>query len=274
MNKAILLGAAGVVIAAGALAAGYGAGRIKSGTNTVLQEPVPAMSGSGQFDTAGLGEQIREYLLANPELLIEMQQALETKQREEQRLSNLEVIENARDDIFNAAYDGYVGNPDGKTTIVEFYDYNCGYCKRAQQDMLALTAADPDLRFVLKEFPILGPDSTKAHVVSMAFRKLMPEKYAEFHNELIGGSGRATEASAIRIATSLGADEAALREEMKNPAIGEAFEKTYDLANRLAITGTPSYVVGNEVVFGALGKDFLAQKIAEVRATDPQAVAN
>ncbi len=81
----------------------------------------------------------------------------------------------------------------------------------------------------------------------------MPEKYGDFHNQLLGGQGRASEATAMKIALSLGADEAKLREEMKNPAINAAFEKTYDLANKLAITGTPSYVVGNEVVFGALG---------------------
>jgi protein-disulfide isomerase len=132
--------------------------------------------------------------------------------------------------------------------------------------MRNLTAADPDLRFVLKEFPILGPDSQKAHVVSMAFHKLMPEKYGEFHNRLLGGQGRAGEASAIKVALSLGADEAKLREVMKDPAIQAAFEKTYDLANRLAITGTPSYVVGDEVVFGALGQDVLAQKIAAAKA--------
>ncbi len=86
---------------------------------------------------------------------------------------------------------------------------------------------------MLKEFPILGPDSQKAHVVSMAFRKLMPEKYGEFHNQLLGGQGRAGEASAIKIALSLGADEAKLREEMKDPAITEAFAKTYELANKL-----------------------------------------
>jgi protein-disulfide isomerase len=132
--------------------------------------------------------------------------------------------------------------------------------------MQALTAADPELRFVLKEFPILGPDSQKAHVVSMAFRTLAPEKYGEFHNALLGGAGRAGEDSAIKLAVSLGVDEAKLREEMKNPDIAAAFSKTYELADRLAITGTPSYVVGNEVVFGALGKDVLSEKIDAARS--------
>ena len=132
--------------------------------------------------------------------------------------------------------------------------------------MQALTAADPDLRFVLKEFPILGPDSQKASVVSMAFHKLMPEKYGEFHNQLLGGHGRAGEASAIKIAVSLGADEAKLREAMKDPEINDIFNETYELANKLAITGTPSYVIGNEVVFGAQGRDVLDQKLAIVKA--------
>ena len=271
MSKAIWLGATGLAVAAGMLAVGYVAGQPEAAIAKNAPQAMTLASATASVDRVEIENIIRDYLVKNPELLLDMQQALETKQREEQRVANLEVIESARDEIFNAAYDGFVGNPDGKTTIVEFYDYNCGYCKRAQEDMLALTSADPDLRFVLKEFPILGPDSTKAHVVSMAFRSLMPEKYGDFHNQLLGGQGRASEATAMKIALSLGADEEKLREEMKNPDINGAFEKTYELANKLAITGTPSYVVGNEVVFGALGQEVLAQKIAEARTAATKA---
>ena len=94
---------------------------------------------------------------------------------------------------------------------------------------------------------------------------MMPEKYGEFHKALLGGEGRATEATALKVALSLGADEAELRAKMQDPSIVEALSKTYDLANKLAITGTPSYVVGNEVVFGALGPEVLAEKIAEAK---------
>ncbi len=230
MNKAIWLSATGLAVAVGMLAVGYVAGRPEAAIANDAPQVVAVASAESTVNRTEIENIIRDYLVKNPELLLDMQQALETKQREEQRIANLEVIKSAKDDIFNAAYDGYVGNPDGKTTIVEFYDYNCGYCKRAQEDMLALTAADPDLRFVLKEFPILGPDSTKAHVVSMAFRTLMPEKYGDFHNQLLGAPGRASEAAAIKIAVSLGADEAKLREEMKNPAINDGFRE--DLRTR------------------------------------------
>ena len=264
MNKAILLGTSAIAVAFGMLAFGYLAGQPSVAQDN--PQVLTVASADQAMDRAQVEKIVREYLLDNPELLLEMQGALDAKQKEEQRVANLEVIKNAKSDIFTSPHDGVIGNPNGKVTIVEFYDYNCGYCKRAQADMLALTESDPELRFVLKEFPILGPDSQKAHVVSQAFQKLMREKYGAFHNRRRGGQGRAGEAAAMKIALELGADEAKLREGMKDPTIQDTFAKTYDLANKLSITGTPSYVVGNEVVFGALGQDVLSEKIKEARA--------
>lgn len=259
MKKALLLGTTGIAVAM--LAFGLAG---NAGTAHAQSASQPAVAGS--LDKKQVETIVREYLLDNPELLLEMQGALEAKQKEEQRVASLEVIKQNKDEIFNSPFDGIAGNPDGKITIVEFYDYNCGYCKRARADMHALMQDNPDLRFVLKEFPILGPDSQKAHLVSMAFLKLMPQKYLAYHDKLLGGEGRAGEESAIKVALELGADEAKLREAMKDPAIVEAFNRTYELANKLQISGTPSYVVGNEVVFGALGKEVLAEKIAAAAA--------
>lgn len=222
-----------------------------------------APAGNAALDKAGVEAIVREYLLTHPEILTEMQASLEARQKEEQRVAAADAIKTSKDEIFSSALDGIVGNPQAKKTVVEFYDYNCGYCRHALADMQALTAADPELRFVLKEFPILGPDSQKAHVVSMAFHMLMPGKYGEFHQKLLAGPGRAGEATAIKLAMSLGADEYKLRAAMKDPAIAKAFDRTYDLANKLAITGTPSYVVGSEIVYGALGQDVLNEKISE-----------
>lgn len=208
---------------------------------------------------------VRNYLLTNPEILLEMQTALEQKLREEQEAQTRQTIVEAAASIFNSENDGVIGNPDGDVTVVEFFDYNCGYCKRALADMEALVENDPQLRFVLKEFPILGPDSQAAHVVSMAFRKLAPDQYGEFHRRLLASDGRANEESAIKLAEELGVSEAELREEMDNPEIEAAFLETYDLANRLQISGTPAYVIGDEIVFGALGKDHLSEKIRNQR---------
>lgn len=266
MTRAILLGATGIAVALGMLAFGYTAGQPRGAVAEDTPAPPAISATSGTLDRNEVALIVRDYLLTNPEILLEAQQALEIKQQEQQRISQVGIINDAKEEIFNSSDDGVVGNPNGKVTIVEFYDYNCGYCKRAMADMHALVEAEPELRFVLKEFPILGPDSQKAHTVSQAFLKLMPEKYAEFHAQLLGNQARAGEESAVKLAVSLGADEARLRETMKDPSITEAFAKTYDLANKLAITGTPSYVVGNEVVFGALGKDVLAEKITAAKA--------
>jgi protein-disulfide isomerase len=273
MNKAFLLATTGAVAGLAMLAVGFAAGsvapaRAESAATTLDLMKVAATNtdAAGKLDRTEVEAIVRDYLLKNPEILLEVQDALEAKQKEEQKLASEGVIKNQKDEIFNSTFDGIVGNPNGKVTIVEFYDYNCGFCKRAIEDMQALIKDDGDLRFVLKEFPILGPDSQKASVVSMAFHKMMPQKYSEFHTALLGGEGRATEAKAIKIALSLGADEAKLREHMKDPDIPEAISKTYDLANKLTITGTPSYVVGNEVIFGALGQQVLAEKIAAAKA--------
>jgi protein-disulfide isomerase len=265
MKRAFLLGATGLAVGVAMLVSGFLAGQAGTAIAGGAPEPIATPS-PDTLDRKAVEKIVREYLLANPELLLEVQQALDAKQKEEQKVAQKAVIDGARDKIYRSAHDGVVGNPDGKVTIVEFFDYNCAYCKRAIEDMQAMTASDPDLRFVLKEFPILGPESQKASVVSMAFHNMMPEKYGEFHTQLLGGHGRAGEASAIKIAVSLGADEAKLREAMKDPKITDIFNETYDLANKLAITGTPSYVVGNEVVFGAQGRDVLNEKLAVVKA--------
>ncbi|MBE7185028.1 MAG: DsbA family protein [Methylobacterium mesophilicum] len=241
---------------------------LATGAGALLERPTPAQAQDKPMDRAQVEQIVREYLLANPEIMVEMQSVLEQKQQEQAQTAARATIAESKAEIFNSENDGLVGNPQAKTTVVEFFDYNCGYCRRALSDMQTLTKEDKDLRFILKEFPILGPDSQKAHVVSMAFRKLMPEKYAEFHQKLLGQEGRAGEASAIQIATSLGADEAKLREAMKDPQIQEVFQKTYDLANRLSISGTPSYVIGDEMIYGAQGVDVLREKIAALRANE------
>jgi protein-disulfide isomerase len=262
MKKFVGLGIAGAAVAAVLFVAG-----MPSGPRAVIAAETGGASGTpaaGGFTRAEIETIVREYLIANPEVMLEVQDALETKQREQQAAAQVAAIRDNADLLFNSEHDGTFGNPDAKYTLVEFFDYNCGYCKRAMTDMLEMTQANPDVRFVLKEFPILGPDSQRAHIVAQAFLALMPEKYGEFHTTMLGSAARATEESAVRLAVSLGADEAALREKMKSPQINEIFNDTYEIANRLGITGTPSYVVGEEVVFGALGREVLESKVANL----------
>lgn len=227
-----------------------------------------ALSGGAQaFDKPQkdeIGQVVREYLLAHPELLVEVQQALEKKQSDERAAQAKTAVKENSDAIFNASTDLALGNPDGKTTIVEFFDYNCGFCKRAVKDMDAVIKDNPDVRFVLKEFPILGQDSVDAHKVSFAFKQIAPEKYGDFHRALLTGE-HADEARAIEVAKSLGVSEETIRAKMAETSHEDSVRDAYRLASKLGITGTPSYIVGDEAVFGAVGESELNQKLAAVR---------
>lgn len=230
----------------------------------MLATPAQAQEFNDAERTA-IGEIIRDYLLENPEVMIEVQEALEAKIAVEEETRRNELIASAGDNLFGHAADPVLGNPDGDVTIVEFFDYNCGFCRRAMDDMNAVIAADPDVRFVLKEFPILGEDSQAAHRVAVAFNLMMPEDYAEFHEQLMNVNGRVGEAEAVEIALALGADESELRARMDDAAVAQSFETTYLLADALGISGTPSYVVGSELLRGALGESALREAVETVR---------
>ncbi len=213
-----------------------------------------------------MGDFIREYLIENPEIMLEVQSALEAKQQTQRLAMADQAVAANHDAIFASRNDVVLGNPDGDVTIVEFFDYNCGYCKQALSDMEEILAGDPNVRFVLKEFPILGPDSLAAHRVANAVRLLAPDKYSQFHRTLMGATGMATEESAIEVATSLGLDEPAIRRSIDEDPSDDIVRDTYKLATALGVTGTPTYVVGNEALFGAVGKDAIEEKVANMRA--------
>jgi protein-disulfide isomerase len=269
VKKRILSGIAATGFAI--VAMGFAGGGRVDFTRTLPPFVAPAFAAEQSvpaLDRAQIEAIVHDYIVSHPEVLLEAQAALEKKQAEQQKAAQAEAIKDSAREIYYAKWDGVLGNPNGKVTIVEFFDYNCGHCRDALKDMQNIIAKEKDVRFVLKEFPVLGPDSQKASIVSMAFKKLMPEKYGEFHQRLLGGEGRADEASAIRIAVSLGADEKALRRAMKDPSIIQDFTRTYELADKLGINGTPSYVVADQVISGALGQKVLDAKLAEARACE------
>ena len=261
MNKAAIIGLAALVAGSASAMLGYLAG---NNPVAVISADADVTSPAPDASDEKIEAVVRNYLLNNPEIMIEVQTALETKRDERSRVARTEFISKSGDGLFNDPEDAVLGNPAGNVTVVEFFDYNCGYCRRAVGDMQALLKADTNVRFVLKELPILGPDSVKAHVVAHAFKKLAPEKYGDFHVALME-AGQATEESAVALAVKMGAEEAALRTGMGDPEIGASFERNNSLAEGLNITGTPSYVIQDEVIPGALGLEVLAQKVANVR---------
>lgn len=207
---------------------------------------------------------VKDYLIKNPEVMLEVQDALNDKQEKKIAESQTSTLQSKKDEIFNSPNDAVLGNPKGSVTLVEFFDYNCGYCKKSYPDLENLIKSDPKLRVVIKDFPILGPDSVKAHIVARAVMKIMPEKYAEFHKELLTVPGRSNEEKAIKIAVKLGVDEQKLRSTMQDESLQQAFVDNGQLAYALGINGTPSYILGNNVLVGAVGENILKAKIAEL----------
>ncbi len=216
-------------------------------------------------DRAEVETIIREYLVQNPEVVFEALQELDMRRVAEEENARQDAIAELEDEIYNSEYQVVLGNPDGDVTLVELFDYNCGYCKRALDDMVRLVDEDDNLRIVLKEFPVLGKPSQDAARVAVAVAEIAPEKYEDFHLALLSQPGRANMESSMKIATDLGISKADLEASLESPRAAETFQEVFTIAEQLGITGTPSYIVGDEVIVGAVGYDALKEKIAAER---------
>jgi len=208
-------------------------------------------------------QRVREYLLKNPEVIMEALQILQQRQRAAEAENLKRTIAERREEILNDPVAPVGGNPSGDVTVVEFFDYNCPYCRRVAPTVTELEEADPDLRLVYKEFPILGPGSQFAARAALASRR--QGKYVPFHNALMQATEQVTEETVMAIARDVGLDTEQLTADMQDPAIQDAIARNLQLANELRITGTPSFIIGEEVVPGAVDLRTLQSLIARAR---------
>jgi protein-disulfide isomerase len=210
---------------------------------------------------------VRNYLLAHPEVLEEAMAELSKRQTAAEAEKHEASVAKNADAIFNSPRGVVVGNKDGDVTFVEFFDYNCGYCKRAMTDMLDLMKSDPKLKVVLKEFPVLGPGSVEAAQIAVAVRMQDPsgKKYLDFHQKLLNSKGQADKARAMAAAKEAGLDMAKLEKDSVSPEVRATLEENFKLAEAMGMNGTPSYVIGKQVVIGAVGLDSLREKIGVAR---------
>ena len=210
---------------------------------------------------------VKDYLVAHPEVLQEAIGELEKRQNAAEAEKQIAGVRQHKEVLFNSAHQVTLGNPQGDVTMVEFFDYNCGYCKRALSDMLNLMKEDPKLRVVLKEFPVLGPGSVEAAQVAVAVRMQDPtgKKYLEFHQKLLGGRGQADRAHALAVAKEIGLDMGRIEKDMAGDEAKATLEENMHIAEALGLNGTPSYVIGTEVVVGAVGLPALKEKVGSAR---------
>ena len=244
-------------IAAGSLAA-------------LLAGPLCAPTHAQSFSSQQRGEIegiIKDYLMSHPELLQDVLAELEKRQTAADAEKHNAALKEYSEVIFSSPRQVTLGNTQGDVTVVEFFDYNCGYCKRAMNDMMELLNTDLKLRFVLKEFPVLGDGSVQAAHVAAAARMQdkTGKKYLEFHLKLLSGRGAADKARALAVAKEVGFDMARIEKDMSSPEVRAQLEESFKLAEALGLNGTPSYVVGNEVVIGAVGLKTLREKVNTAR---------
>ena len=228
---------------------------------------VPSAFAAGSFDDAQkkeIGEIVRQYLMDNPEVLLDVSQALEAKQKAQEEDQRSGVLQSSAKDIFHSPADFVAGNPKGDVTMVEFFDYNCGWCKKGYPEVMSLIEKDKNLRLVLKEFPIFGGDSDYAAMAALAAKR--QNKYWELHQALFAHEGKVTKEVVDELAVKQGIDMAKLKSDMKDPALAQEIAATHALAQSLAINGTPAFIIDDKVSPGYLPADGLSAMIEGVRA--------
>ena len=215
---------------------------------------------------AEIGRIVKDYLVANPEVLQEAMTELERRSQEAQRVAQASALKESRETLTTSPHGNVFGNPKGDVTLVEFFDYNCGYCKRALADVRALMRSDPKLRVVMRDFPVLGPESVEASRVAVAVKQqLSGDKLFEFHAKLMESRGRVDGARAIAVAREMGLDMPRLQKDTAGADVAAALSENQGLGEKLGLTGTPAFIVGDEVISGAVGIEPLRQVIASVR---------
>jgi len=209
---------------------------------------------------------MKDYLLQNPEILRDAITELEKREEVAQNLKREKALSDEKSALYTSTNQAVIGNPNGKVTLIEFFDYNCGYCKRALDDLAKLMKDNPDLRVVLKDLPILSPGSVEAAAIAAAARNQFDaDKFWEFHKKLLGSRGPVGKAQALAVAKDLGADMDRLNKDATTQAVKDGIEENDQIAKGLSMNGTPSYVLGGEVVVGAVGYEALKTKVDNIR---------
>jgi len=225
--------------------------------------PASAQQNETLTDQAKIEQIVHDYLMAHPEVIIEAVDKYQKDQEKASAQKQAQALVDRRDELLHTAADPVIGNPNGDVTIVEFFDYRCPYCKSVAASFIDLYEKDGKVRLVLKEFPILGPESEFASKAALAAQK--QGKYREFHLAMMTFKGKLTDDDVRRLAGQVGIDVDKLQQDMKDPAIADTINRNYALAEALGIKGTPAFILGNELVPGAITADEMQKRIAALR---------
>jgi protein-disulfide isomerase len=218
-----------------------------------------------KLDADTLNPMIEDYLLGNPRILQRVSAALDTEIKTAEAAERRDALAKLDTVIYDDPDHIVLGNPQGDVTLVELFDYNCGYCRSALPDMAALLAEDPNLRVILKEFPILSQGSVDAAKVAVIVGRDKSVDYWQFHQKLFTSRGQVTKETALTAAQDLGLNPVEVGLEMEAADVNSVIAKSFQIADGLNVSGTPTYIIGDEVIPGAIGIDGLRQRIANMR---------
>jgi protein-disulfide isomerase len=207
---------------------------------------------------------VGDYLKNHPKMLIDAMQAADDKLKADAKDKAAQALTARKQEVFGDPQSPVAGNPNGNVTLVEFFDYRCPYCKQVEPSLEKLIGDDHQLRFVFKEFPVLGPDSEVAARVALAAKQ--QGKYDAFHRAMMNTPGHIDSAAIYKVAASVGLDVDRVKQDMNSPDVEKELKANLDLGNALDLNGTPSFIVGNTIVPGAISADELKQLIADARA--------
>jgi protein-disulfide isomerase len=216
-----------------------------------------------EMDETALRALILETIRDNPQVIMEAIEILQARDAEEKAAAASLALQEQKGALQNDPNAVVLGNPDGDITIVEFFDYNCGYCRRVFPAVKALIASDDNIRVVMREWPILGEESVFAARASLASRN--QGQYEAFHNALMGQQGRASQATVLSIADDLGMDIDQLRADMEAPEIDAHFAASQQLTQALGLNGTPAFVFEDQLVPGAIELEQMKELVAQIR---------
>ena len=250
-----------------ALVAAVVAAIVSAATVLVVWRGAPGIvdAAGGTLNKKQVEDIVHDYLTKNPEILVAMTTELDRRQQEVQDAEQNKAISDNADALFRSAKSYTAGNPDGDVTVVEFFDYNCGYCRRAMPDVVKLIDNDDKVRLVLKELPIFGDDSEDAAKGALAAK--LQGKYFEMHQKLFSAPGKANKEKVLRIANELGLDVPKLEKDMESKEVQDALDEAHKLAQELGLQGTPLYLIGDRTIPGAPDDlyDQLVENVSIVR---------
>jgi protein-disulfide isomerase len=232
---------------------------------TTAQDSSSRPGGLSELQRQEIEALIGQYIRNHPEVILESVRNMQNREQADQQRRQQEALASRRDEIERDPASPVAGNSAGDVTLVEFFDYRCGYCKSVFPAVQRLLKDDSKVRYVLKELPILSPESRIAARLALAVWRVEPKRYFALHAKLMEARGDLTQARIFELARDAGVDVERARREMDNPEIERTLAQNMELANALGINGTPGFIVGEKLIPGAIDIETLKKLVEEAR---------